>query len=104
MDNLDLNTIWQSVLVDIKNKSQVPSFRTWFEKSSLENIRGGEAIINLSSGFAISYVQVNFDDKIKDFLSEHIGSPIKIIKYQEIKKEVKKARSTDPNQPTLIDV
>lgn len=104
MDNLDLNTIWQSVLVDIKNKSQVPSFRTWFEKSSLEDIKGSEAIVNLSSGFAISYVQVHFDDQIKESLSEHIGSPIKIIKYQEVKKESKRPKTSDPNQPALLDL
>lgn len=104
MTDLDFDTTWQNVLTDIKDRSKVPSFRTWFEKSSLENIKGELAEINLSSAFAISYVQSHFEDVIKEVLSEHVGSPIKKITYSESKKQKKIKQFIDPDQPSLIDL
>lgn len=104
MQDFDLNTIWQKVLVDIKEQSKVPSFRTWFQKSTLTRIIGDQAEINLSSAFAVSYVQSHFEDTIKEILSEHIGSPIKKIIFSESKKQKKSKRAFDPNQPSLIDL
>src|SRR3990167_8771006 len=103
MLDINLSKTWQTVLTKLSTETNSPSFKTWFQRSDLNAINGDQALIKLSSNFAISYVKKNFESPLKNYLSEELGFPIKKIDFKEQEKEVTRKKEVVANQPSLID-
>ncbi|MCL4393019.1 chromosomal replication initiator protein DnaA [Patescibacteria group bacterium] len=76
MDNI--NSVWKIATDKIQLKVPEKSFKVWFSKLNLKEIKDGVANIECQNSFIVDYIQNNYLNTVRNALQDASGEPIDI--------------------------
>lgn len=99
----DINTIWNSVLLDIKGSINTPTFKTWFEPIKVVSFEKKCLTISVGSPFAKEWLESRYLNILRESLKKQVDkdSRLKIVVVQS-SKDIDESIAFE-QEPSLIE-
>ena len=70
--------LWERVLELLKERLSRPTFETWLQNATIDNLNADIITISTPNAFVMSHVQKYYLNIISDAITEVIGKPLEI--------------------------
>jgi len=92
---MDTTVLWSNILEKIKSEINSLAFQTWFEETSLYDLKNGLARIIVQMAIQKNHITNNYLDLIKSCFLDFTGSPVEVEFY--LFDEIEENNQTDKN-------
>ena len=70
--------LWEKILVRLKKRLSRPTFETWIQNATIENINSEYLTLLTPNAFVMNHLQKHYLDTIGDVVTEILGKPLEI--------------------------
>ncbi len=71
--------LWEQVLNRLKEQLSRPTFETWMQNATVENLTTDSLTITVPNAFVMNHLQKHYVNIISDLVAEINGNPLEIV-------------------------